>query len=464
MLPVDSGRDLAGLVDEEAADALLPDVARNKNVVNLDGIRRDLHRENRDDVAYDLPQQPAGRYKRLIPLGTQKVPDSLVVRRFDGSNEEFLAFHRRRLSSILSCFYSIEAGQIILDNAWPPVRLRSGPFSPNNCLSECEMMNVQQAIDEFLQHGQAVRNLSDRTLRAYHSDLSQFHHHLNDADMVDITPEHLEIYLDKLGTGPYRDTSIRRKVAALKVFFRFLEEKGVVTESPARKLKIKRPVENRVPTVLSNREVRSLLAAPKDQIAELSGIRDQSPGSRNRYFCAVRDDVILELLFSTGIRIGELVALNITDVDLLKKQIQITGRATRGRLVALTPGVVADSLSQYLDLRADRTLETSALFVGRSGTRLTIYSIENIFKKHVRLAEIKRHITPHSLRHTMAAMLVSSGTDIREIQEILGHASILSTQVYTKLPIQKGRRQMITAAPTSVFMDAGATKLSIKKK
>jgi integrase/recombinase XerC/integrase/recombinase XerD len=326
------------------------------------------------------------------------------------------------------------------------------------------MMNVQQAIDEFLQHGQAVRNLSDRTLRAYHSDLSQFHHHLNDADMVDITPEHLEIYLDKLGTGPYRDTSIRRKVAALKVFFRFLEEKGVVTESPARKLKIKRPVENRVPTVLSNREVRSLLAAPKDQIAELSGIRDQSPGSRNRYFCAVRDDVILELLFSTGIRIGELVALNITDVDLLKKQIQITGRATRGRLVALTPGVVADSLSQYLDLRADRTLETSALFVGRSGTRLTIYSIENIFKKHVRLAEIKRHITPHSLRHTMAAMLVSSGTDIREIQEILGHASILSTQVYTKLPIQKGRRQMITAAPTSVFMDAGATKLSIKKK
>jgi integrase/recombinase XerC/integrase/recombinase XerD len=309
-----------------------------------------------------------------------------------------------------------------------------------------------------------VRNLSDRTLRAYHSDRSQFHHHLNDADMVDITPEHLEQYLDKLGTGPYRDTSIRRKVAALKVFFRFLEEKGVVTESPARKLKIKRPVENRVPTVLSNREVRSLLAAPKDQIAELSAIRDQSPGSRNRYFCAVRDDVILELLFSTGIRIGELVALNITDVDLLKKQIQITGRATRGRLVALTPGIVADSLGQYLDLRADRTLETSALFVGRSGTRLTIYSIENIFKKHVRLAEIKRHITPHSLRHTMAAMLVSSGTDIREIQEILGHASILSTQVYTKLPIQKGRRQTIAAAPAAVFMDAGVTKLSIKKK
>src|SRR5213078_4756104 len=144
-------------------------------------------------------------------------------------------------------------------------------------------MNVQQAIAEFLQHGQSVRNLSDRTLRAYQSDLSQFDVHMNDANMVDITPEHLEGYLDKLGTGPYRDTSIRRKVAALKVFFRFLEEQGVVTESPARRLKIKRPIENRIPTVLSTREIRSLLAAPKVQITELTATRDHSPGGRNRY-------------------------------------------------------------------------------------------------------------------------------------------------------------------------------------
>ena len=307
-------------------------------------------------------------------------------------------------------------------------------------------MNVQQAIADFLQHGQAVRNLSDRTLRAYQSDLTQFHVHVDGANMVDITPEHLETYLDKLGTGPYRDTSIRRKVAALKVFFRYLEEQGVVSESPARKLKIKRPVESRVPTVLSTREVRSLLAAPKEQIGALSASRDASPGGRNRFFCAVRDDVILEILFSTGIRIGELVALNLHDVDLQSRQIHITGRATRGREVTISSSSsneLAEGLRTYIELRAERELETAALFVGRAGTRLTIYSIENIFKKHVRLAEIKRHITPHALRHTMAAMLVSSGTDIRQVQEILGHASILSTQVYTKLPIQKGRRAAI---------------------
>ncbi|HSP15374.1 MAG TPA: tyrosine-type recombinase/integrase [Thermoanaerobaculia bacterium] len=325
-------------------------------------------------------------------------------------------------------------------------------------------MNVQQAIAEFLEHGHSVRNLSDRTLRAYQSDLSQFHHHVDDARMVDITPEDLESYLDKLSTGPYRDTSIRRKVAALKVFFRYLEEQKIVTESPARKLRIKRPVESRVPTVLSTREIRALLAAPKVQITDLAGMRDQSAGGRNRYFCAVRDNVILELLFSTGIRIGELVALNVSDVDLEKRQIQITGRATRGRVVTLTADVVTTALLQYLDLRAERNLETPALFVGRSGTRLTIYSIENIFKKHVRLAEIKRHITPHSLRHTMAAMLVSSGTDIREVQEILGHASILSTQVYMKLPIQKGRRISPSVAPQRVFVEPSSSKLPIKKK
>src|ERR1041384_7516962 len=205
-------------------------------------------------------------------------------------------------------------------------------------------MNVQQAIHDFLQHGQAVRNLSDRTLRAYQSDLAQFQLHMADAPTIEITPEHLEAYLEKLGGGPYRDTSIRRKVAALKVFFRYLEDAGVFSESPARKLKIRKPVVNRVPTVLSSREVRALLAAPKDQIGALSGTRDHSAGGRTRYFCAVRDNVILELLFSTGIRIGELVALNVSDVGVENNQIHIIGRATRGRTATITSHVVIEAL------------------------------------------------------------------------------------------------------------------------
>src|SRR5215208_2832144 len=192
------------------------------------------------------------------------------------------------LSIAPQCFCSIffDVNNFLIKRRSPLI-LRLGPPHAKLKRPESVMtMNVQQAIAEFLEHGQSVRNLSDRTLRAYQSDLTQFNIHMSDAHMVDITPEHLEGYLDKLGTGPYRDTSIRRKVAALKVFFRFLEEQGIVHESPARKLKLKRPVESRVPTVLSTREVRALLSAPKDQISDLSAMRDQSAGGRNRYFCA----------------------------------------------------------------------------------------------------------------------------------------------------------------------------------
>lgn len=329
-------------------------------------------------------------------------------------------------------------------------------------------MNVQQAIDTFLHHGQSERNLSDRTLRAYQSDLLQFKSHfdVNHTDeMVSITPTDLEGYVTKLGNGPYRETSIRRKVAALKVFFRFLEENGIVTESPARRLKIKQPVEARVPNVLTNKEIRSLLSAPKRQMQELAPDRDQSAGARNRYFCAVRDNLIIELLFSTGIRIGELVALNVDDVDLESRKLKITGRGTRGRVVELSSQVVLEALREYLELRAERELQTAALFVGRSGTRLTIYSIENIFKKYVRFADIRRHVTPHALRHTMATMLISDGADLRAVQEILGHASILSTQVYTKLmPPPKNRRAALTLNQRDRITLDPTARIPIRKK
>lgn len=302
-------------------------------------------------------------------------------------------------------------------------------------------MNVQEAINRFIEYGHTSRNLSDRTLRAYQSDLAQFQVHVSDAAATEITHDVLENYLQKLGTGTYRDTSIRRKVAALKVFFRYLEEDGVVAVSPAKMLKIKQPVENRMPVVLSTREIKALLSAPKSQIEKLASRQNDSAGGKNRFFCAIRDNLIIELLLTTGIRIGELVALDVADVRLESTQLRITGRSMRGRSVSLTSAPIIEMLNNYLEMRNERQPETTALFIGRSSTRLTIYSIENIFKKHVRIADIKRHVTPHSLRHTMAANLVNSGTDIRAVQEILGHASILSTQVYTRLPPLRARRQ-----------------------
>lgn len=323
-------------------------------------------------------------------------------------------------------------------------------------------MDAQLAIEQFLRHGQSERNLSDRTLRAYESDLTQFRQHLSAPEVSSITESDLENYVTTLGAGTYRDTSIRRKVAAIKVFFRYLEEAGVLPESPARQLRIRQPIESRVPNVLSVREVKALLAAPKRHISDLSEHREASTGARNRYFCAVRDNLIIELLFSTGIRIGELVALDLSDVRLEERRITVTGRGTRGREVEIASDAVLEALASYLLLRAGRDLDTEALFVGRSGTRLTIYSIENIFKKYVRSAEIRRHVTPHALRHTMASMMISGGADIRAVQEMLGHASILSTQVYTKLTIPRVKRTSALEAQ-GVSLDP-SSRLSIRRK
>ncbi|HVR43420.1 MAG TPA: tyrosine-type recombinase/integrase [Thermoanaerobaculia bacterium] len=322
-------------------------------------------------------------------------------------------------------------------------------------------MDAQHAIERFLSHGQAERNLSDRTLRAYESDLQQFRGHLEGTEVSRVTPDDLENYVTTLGERTYRDTSIRRKVAALKVFFRYLEEAGVVDESPARRLRTRQPTEARVPNVLSHKEIKALLSAPKRHIAELAEQKDGGVGAKNRYFCAIRDNVIIELLFSTGIRIGELVALDVADVDAAARTIEVTGRGTRPRQIEITSDDVVEALRDYLLLRADRGVPTQALFVGRSGTRLTIYSIENIFKKYVRNAEIKRHVTPHALRHTMASMMISGGADIRAVQEMLGHASILSTQVYTRLSIPRAKRSSIPEHGVTVDP---STRLSIRRK
>jgi integrase/recombinase XerD len=327
------------------------------------------------------------------------------------------------------------------------------------------VMKVDQAIQGFLDHGQAERNLSDRTLKAYESDLLQFHSHLEETGTDEVTNAVLENYVEKLSDGPYRDTSVRRKVAALKIFFRYLEEHGFVEESPAKLLKIRKPVQQKAPNILSTREIRTLLQAPKQQIEATWENREASRGGRNRYFCAVRDDLILELLFTTGIRIGELVSIDVGDVDIDTVTLRITGRGERSREVSIGSGAVKNALQEYIELREERELSTSALFVGRSNTRLTIYSIENIFKKHAKLGGIRRRVTPHSLRHTMAAMLVSGGTDIRDVQELLGHASILSTQVYAKLVTKS------TAASRQagnhrdrVMLDVPTAKLPIRKK
>ena len=146
-----------------------------------------------------------------------------------------------------------------------------------------------------------------------------------------------------------------------------------------------------------------------------------------------RNRVILEILFSTGMRIGELVALNIRDVNLQERTILIFGKGRKERIIYISSDEVLVAIKKYLVYRNRIKTKSSALFLNRDNERLSIFSIENIFKKYCKIAKIKKHYTPHCLRHTMATMLLNNGADIREVQEILGHASIVTTQIYTEV-------------------------------
>lgn len=327
------------------------------------------------------------------------------------------------------------------------------------------MQLMEQQIRSFLDHGESERNLASRTLKAYESDLLQFQTHIAAQEISEITPEILDDYVEGLtSAGDYKGTSIRRKVAAIKVFFRYLEDTGYVEQSPAKLLTIRKPVEKAPPRVLTNDEMRSLLLAPKEEISRLEPLRERSKGSANRYFCSVRDDLILELLFETGIRIGELVEINVADVDLETGSISILGRGERTRTVEIASETVQDSIHRYLELRHQRARETEALFVGRLDTRLTIYSIENIFKKYAKLGGIKRNVTPHAIRHTTAAMLVAGGRDVNEVKEILGHASVLSTQVYQRLKIRNRPKLDQGDHRDQLMAGSGEARIPVRRK
>jgi len=307
-------------------------------------------------------------------------------------------------------------------------------------------MNVTQVVESFLVQRRREKRLSERTLRAYACDLTQFQDYLGDREIRTVSPEILSGFVQKLVDEEYRYASVRRKIAALKVFFRWALEEGVIDESPAARLGAERPRRRSPLKVLSEEEIARLLAGPKADIARLEKDRSRSIGAENRFFCAVRDNVILELLLVTGIRIGELVALDVDHVDLEWWSLSIIGRGEKPRKVTIEKRGVHEALVRYIELRTSRDLGLTALFVSRTGGRLSIYSIENIFRKYARIAGIRRHVTPHALRHTMATRLIGEGADLESVRQILGHASILSTKIYERLARRRRRQAKLVEA------------------
>ena len=292
---------------------------------------------------------------------------------------------------------------------------------------------MDRTISSFLQHLIVEKGFSRNTSDAYRNDLGQFWEFLQDNSnnhssgngnesytwsAVDINV--LNKYIEDLRVRKgYRDTTTARKVASIKSFFGFLSENSIITEDPTESLGSPR-VGRTLPKFLPEEDVTTLL-----DTAYKSGTNEGQ-----------RDAVIIELLYATGLRVGELVSLNIQDLDLSESYIRCMGKGSKERIVHLYPKAL-EELRRYLKqtriaLLGHRRSEQS-LFVNHRGERLTRQWVWTILKTYGQKAGIEQSITPHTLRHSFATHLLQNGASLRHVQELLGHSSISTTQVYTHL-------------------------------
>lgn len=288
---------------------------------------------------------------------------------------------------------------------------------------------MAESINSFLEHLIVEKGFSRNTLEAYRNDLGQFQEFLQervDGSINGISPwgkvdlnllnEYVVDLRDRKG---YRDTTSARKVAAIKSFFSFLLLNGEIAEDPTESLGSPR-VGRTLPKCLAEEEVARLL----EQAAQAG-----TPES-------CRDATILELLYATGLRVSELVSLNVPDIDFQESYLRCWGKGSKERIAYLYPKAVTE-LQSYIEtarvtLLGSRKNET-ALFVNHRGERLTRQWVWNILKTCSKKAGIDQDITPHTLRHSFATHLLQNGASLRHVQELLGHSSISTTQVYTHL-------------------------------
>ncbi|HMS38852.1 MAG TPA: tyrosine recombinase XerC [Pyrinomonadaceae bacterium] len=292
---------------------------------------------------------------------------------------------------------------------------------------------LEEYLKQFLQHLRYERNVSQHTLRNYSSDLEQFRDYLLLKGKVSDIPvseiDHLTIreWMAELHGESKKKTSIARKLASLRTFFQFLVREGVQENNPA-KLVATPKVERKLPTHLSMEDAVRFIETP-DLNTDLGR----------------RDRAILEFLYATGMRVGELVGLNLKDIDFREKLVRVTGKRKKQRILPFgEPALQAlmyylnETRATFLNNCPPTERDDQAAFLNYQGTRITTRSVGRMVDKYIKLcAEINRDISPHSLRHSFATHLLDSGADLRDIQELLGHARLSTTQIYTQVSMEK---------------------------
>jgi integrase/recombinase XerC len=294
---------------------------------------------------------------------------------------------------------------------------------------------MEEALAEYLRHLALEKNASAHTVKSYREDLTQaigfFTERLGKATPARLTARLMRAYLAWLSEQGYAKTTIARRIAAVRSWCRFLCRQGTLTVNPAEGLRGPRQ-DKKLPHFLRPEELTRLLDTPA---------ADTPLGSRDR--------AILETLYSAGLRVSELTQLNLQDVDFDSGLATVRGKGKRERLALLGPPCL-EALRRWLPLRQTigRTdLKSVPLFVNKRGTRLTSRSVGRMLVKYLALAGLDPRTSPHTLRHSFATHLLDAGADIRSVQELLGHRSLTTTQIYTHVTTSRMRESYHKAHP-----------------
>lgn len=278
---------------------------------------------------------------------------------------------------------------------------------------------MQAATTRFLRYLQVERNASELTIKAYREDLTTVLEFLGGESghvprPAEITPLQLRQYVSALHEAGYAKSSVARHLASLRSFFRFAQREGLADQNPAKPLRNPRP-DRALPHFLTTDEILQLLDAP--------------PKSKP---LGMRDHAILETMYSTGIRVSELVATNDDDLDMETGLLRVRGKGRRERLAPLGSHAVR-AVKNWLSVRCTNGHSDvpQPTFLNRFGKRLTTRSVARMLEKYLKQTSLDLRTSPHTLRHSFATHLLDRGADIRSVQELLGHKSLVTTQIYT---------------------------------
>jgi tyrosine recombinase XerC len=279
---------------------------------------------------------------------------------------------------------------------------------------------MKRFIRKFINYLDIEKNASIHTIKNYEIDLKSFSDFVKDKPLDKITHLTLRGYLAHLKKEGYKKSSIARKLASLRSFFKFAVREGYIDSNPALSLSTPKQ-EKKLPEFLSVNEIIKLIEAPNQK--DKNGLRDRA---------------ILETLYSTGIRVGELVGLNIENVDFIGGVIKVAGKGRKERIVPIGDQALK-AIREYLDKRksASQGHQLKPLFFNVKNTRLNTRSVRRIVDKYIKRTSKKRGISPHTLRHSFATHLLDRGADLRSIQELLGHANLSTTQIYTHVSSER---------------------------